>query len=78
MVELGNLAGKRGAEWIGRPQHEGLQHRIRPLLPSDDPLLAQMQGRLASGNYRFGTLIDTIVTSRQFLNRRASNSLARN
>ena len=37
MVELGNLAGKRGAEWIGRPQHEELQRKVRPLLPSDDP-----------------------------------------
>jgi acetyl esterase/lipase len=37
MVELGNLAGKRAAEWIGRPPHEELQRKIRPLLPSDDP-----------------------------------------
>ncbi|MEY8016602.1 lipase family protein [Mycobacterium servetii] len=37
MVELGNLAGARGAEWIGRPPHEELQRSVRPLLPSDDP-----------------------------------------
>jgi hypothetical protein len=37
MVELGNLAGKRGAQWIGRPAHEDLQPKVRPLLPSDDP-----------------------------------------
>jgi hypothetical protein len=37
MVELGNLAGTRGAEWIGRPPHEELQRKVRPLLPSDDP-----------------------------------------
>ncbi|MBW0014308.1 lipase family protein [Mycobacterium sp.] len=37
MVELGNLAGERGAEWIARPQHEELQRKVRPLLPSDDP-----------------------------------------
>ncbi|WP_407688795.1 lipase family protein [Mycobacterium sp. HUMS_1102779] len=37
MVELGNLAGARGAEWIGRPPHEELQRNVRPLLPSDDP-----------------------------------------
>jgi len=37
MVELGNLAGARGAEWIGRPTHEELQRKVRPLLPSDDP-----------------------------------------
>ncbi len=37
MAELGNLAGTRGAEWIGRPSHEELQRKVRPLLPSDDP-----------------------------------------
>jgi pimeloyl-ACP methyl ester carboxylesterase len=37
MVELGNLAGTRGAEWIARPPHEELQRKVRPLLPSDDP-----------------------------------------
>ncbi|OSC41349.1 lipase family protein [Mycobacterium decipiens] len=37
MVELGNLAGATGAEWIGRPSHEELQRKVRPLLPSDDP-----------------------------------------
>jgi hypothetical protein len=37
MVQLGNLAGTHGAEWIARPQHEELQRKVRPLLPSDDP-----------------------------------------
>jgi alpha-beta hydrolase superfamily lysophospholipase len=37
MVELGNLAGARAAEWIARPPHEELQRKVRPLLPSDDP-----------------------------------------
>ena len=37
MVEFGNLAGTRDAEWIGRPPHEELQLKVRPLLPSDDP-----------------------------------------
>ena len=37
MVEFGNLAGTRGAEWIGRPPHEELQPKVRPLLPCDDP-----------------------------------------
>ncbi|HLK59263.1 MAG TPA: DUF1592 domain-containing protein [Chthonomonadaceae bacterium] len=50
----------------------------RSLLPSDDPTLHEMQQRLASGGYRFDTLVETIVTSRQFRNRRASATLARN
>jgi hypothetical protein len=37
MVELGNLAGTRDAQWIGRPPHEELQRKVRPLLPTDDP-----------------------------------------
>lgn len=37
MVELGNLADTRGAQWIGQPPHEELQRKVRPLLPSDDP-----------------------------------------
>jgi hypothetical protein len=44
MVELGNLAGKRAAEWIGRPPHEELQRRVRPLLPCDDPFYAPPTG----------------------------------
>jgi mono/diheme cytochrome c family protein len=50
----------------------------RSLQPSDDSLLLQMQQRLASSGYRFGTLVETIVTSPQFRNRRALTTLARN
>ncbi|BCI88786.1 hypothetical protein NIIDMKKI_39920 [Mycobacterium kansasii] len=37
MVSVGNLADARAAEWIGRPSHEELQRKVRPLLPCDDP-----------------------------------------
>lgn len=50
----------------------------RSLQPSDDPLLQEMQQRLAAKDYRFGTLVDTIVTSRQFRYRRALTTLAQN
>ena len=43
----------------------------RSLQPSDNSILLQMQQRLTSGDYRFGTLVETVVTSRQFRNRRA-------
>jgi mono/diheme cytochrome c family protein len=49
----------------------------RSLQPSDDSTLQVMQQRLASGGYRFGTLVETIVTSRQFRNRRALMTLAK-
>jgi hypothetical protein len=42
----------------------------RSVQPSDDSTLAEMQKRLAANGYRFGTLVDTIVTSRQFRYRR--------
>jgi hypothetical protein len=44
MVELGNLAGTDGAEWIGRPPHEELQPKVRPLLPTDDPFYRPPSG----------------------------------
>jgi alpha-beta hydrolase superfamily lysophospholipase len=44
MVELGNLAGTRDAEWIGRPPHEELQRKVRPLLPRDDPFYQPPRG----------------------------------
>src|SRR3984885_7503953 len=44
MVELGNLAGTDGAEWIGRPPHEDLQPKARPLLPTDDPFYRPPSG----------------------------------
>ncbi|MEO6238567.1 MAG: DUF1592 domain-containing protein, partial [Vicinamibacterales bacterium] len=42
----------------------------RSLATSDEPLINEMAARLAAGGYRFHTLIDRIVTSRQFLTRR--------
>ena len=44
MVELGNLAGTRGAQWIAQPPHEDLQRKVRPLLPSDDPFYQPPRG----------------------------------
>ena len=44
MVEFGNLAGTRDAEWIGRPPHEELQPKVRPLLPRDDPFYQPPRG----------------------------------
>lgn len=44
----------------------------RSLLPSDDDTIAAMRARLASDHYRFDNLIDVIVTSPQFLNKRVN------
>src|SRR5215475_2610534 len=44
----------------------------RSLLVSDEPLLEEMRSRLAASGYKMSALIETIVTSPQFLKRRAS------
>ena len=36
-MDIGSLASTTGAEWIGRPPHEELRPKARPLLPSNDP-----------------------------------------
>ncbi|MDP7017683.1 MAG: DUF1592 domain-containing protein [Pirellulaceae bacterium] len=45
----------------------------RSLIPADDLLIARMRDQLAENDHRFGSLIETIVTSPQFLQRRASD-----
>jgi mono/diheme cytochrome c family protein len=42
----------------------------RTLLPSDDELIATMQRQLAANGERFGVLVERIVASPQFLNKR--------
>ena len=60
-----NLCGKLLAYALGRS-----------LILSDEPLIQDMHGRLAAGGYRFETAIESIVTSRQFLNKRGREHLA--
>lgn len=45
----------------------------RTLLMSDDSLLTGMKTKLAAGNYRFDSMIETIVVSPQFRARRVSD-----
>jgi Protein of unknown function (DUF1588)/Protein of unknown function (DUF1585) len=61
-----NLSGKLLAYGLGRT-----------LLLSDGPLLAEMKTKLAAEKNRFGALVETIVTSQQFRNKRvpASNPI---
>ena len=49
----------------------------RTLILSDEPLLREMRSRLAAEHHRFGSLIETIVTSPQFLNKRGLRDLAK-
>jgi hypothetical protein len=49
----------------------------RTLLPSDDALVEDMRRKLAANGYRFSTLIEAIVTSPQFLNKRGDDATAK-
>ena len=43
----------------------------RSLQLSDEPAIERMQAKLAASGYRFGPLVETIVTSPQFLYKRS-------
>jgi hypothetical protein len=47
----------------------------RTLLPSDDELVGRMRAALADGGYRFHQVVQCIVTSRQFLEKRGNQQL---
>jgi hypothetical protein len=57
-----NLCGKLFAYALGRS-----------LLPSDRPALDAMRTRLATDHYAFGSLVESIITTPQFLNKRGSD-----
>ena len=61
------------AEFVDNLCRELLVYALgRSLLRSDDPLLADMRKDLSKGDYKFGHLVQDIVTSRQFLTKRAT------
>jgi hypothetical protein len=49
----------------------------RTLMLSDEPLVAKMQTKLEADDFRFSSLIESIVTSRQFLDKRGSEQLVK-
>jgi hypothetical protein len=49
----------------------------RTLILSDDSTVQEMRARLAKNDYRFGTLVESVVTSPQFLNKRVPGDLAK-
>jgi hypothetical protein len=50
----------------------------RTLILSDDSTVREMRSKLASSNFRFDTLVESVVTSPQFLNKRGDETLAKN
>jgi len=49
----------------------------RSLMLSDEPLLEAMRTKLAGSGYKMSALIETVVSSPQFLNRRSPESTKR-
>ncbi len=49
----------------------------RSLILSDDPLVTAMETKLSANGYRFDSLVDTIVASPQFRNKRAPEPISR-
>ena len=61
----------READFIDNLSRKLLAYALgRSLMLSDEPTIERMRSALAANGYRFNTLIETIVTSPQFLNRR--------
>jgi Protein of unknown function (DUF1592)/Protein of unknown function (DUF1588)/Protein of unknown function (DUF1587)/Protein of unknown function (DUF1595)/Protein of unknown function (DUF1585)/Planctomycete cytochrome C len=66
------------SEFIDTLCRELLVYAIgRSPLRSDEPLLADMRKDLTTGDYKFGHLVQDIVTSRQFLTKRATPGLVK-
>jgi hypothetical protein len=47
----------------------------RSLTLSDEPTIAEMRAKLANTDYRFATLVESIVASRQFITKRGPDRL---
>jgi hypothetical protein len=66
---------KRQQDFLDNISRKLLSYSLsRSLQLSDDPVVAQMKTRMSATSYQFGSLVETIVTSRQFLNRRRPES----
>lgn len=65
------LAEKRESDFLNNLCSKLLSYGLgRSLQLSDRPMIEQMQKNLAAGDYRFGALMESIVTSPQFLRKR--------
>ena len=70
------IKAKRQQDFLDNISRKLLSYSLsRSLQLSDDPVVEQMQTRMSATGYQFGSLVETIVTSRQFLNRRRPESI---
>jgi mono/diheme cytochrome c family protein len=71
------LREKRQEEFLDNLCRKLLSYALgRSLLPSDDGTVKGMRERLAADGYRFGSLVESIVISPQFLTKRGTSDLA--
>jgi Protein of unknown function (DUF1585)/Protein of unknown function (DUF1588) len=65
------LSERRREEFVENLCRKLLAYALgRTLIPSDQLTIKAMRDRLSADGYRFGGLVESIVTSPQFLNRR--------
>jgi len=65
----------RQQDFLGNLERKLLAYSLgRSLMLSDEPTVERMTAALAANGYRFTPLVETIVTSPQFLNKRSSVS----
>jgi hypothetical protein len=70
------VKAKRQQDFLNNLNRKLLSYALsRSLQLSDDPVVEQMATRMSATGYRFGALVETIVTSQQFLNRRRPESI---
>jgi hypothetical protein len=68
------LAERRREEFVGNLCRKLFAYALgRGLMISDEPALDEMHRRLAADGHRFGGLVESIVTTPQFLNRRGKD-----
>jgi hypothetical protein len=62
---------KRQNDYLDNLSRKLLSYALgRTLILTDDPVVEKMKARLMADGYRFDSLVETIVSSPQFLNRR--------
>ena len=70
------LREKRQPEFINNLSRKLLSYALgRGIMLSDDETLHSMNDKLAASGYHFSALVETIVTSKQFLNKRGQTAL---
>ena len=68
----------RQTQFLDSFEHKLLAYALnRSLLLSDELVIGRMQAKLAANHYRFSALVEAIVTSPQFLNRRNPDAIER-